>query len=205
MRILLLTMATLLASPGIAHAINCSAPAPNLPLRATALAPVATELEPPRSPLGVRGGVLSRAYDEAQSVDQVLFRLRVEGCQAVAMAIPTPSVIDPNDPAAYKPKTEFDNTPWRFDMSQNGKRMTADEFSAWMKAKGVRVARGAGAPAGVPATAPVPAPGVGPASAPPQSPGVAPGMAPGTLPSIAPAAPVAVPVPEPVPSATPTP
>ena len=39
------------------------------------------------------------------------------------------------DPAAYKPKTEFDNTPWRFDMNQNGKRMTADEFTAWMKAK----------------------------------------------------------------------
>jgi hypothetical protein len=49
-------------------------------------------------------------------------------------------------PAAYKPKTRYDNTPWRFDMNQNGKRMTADEFDAWMKAKGVRVAKGAPAP-----------------------------------------------------------
>ena len=61
------------------------------------------------------------------------------------------------DPAAYQPKTEFDNTPWRFDMNQNGKRMTADEFSAWMKSKGVRVARGAAkpAPAGADPSAPV--------------------------------------------------
>ena len=48
--------------------------------------------------------------------------------------------------AAYKPKTRHDNTPWRFHMEQNGKRMTADEFDAWMKAKGVRVAKGAPMP-----------------------------------------------------------
>ncbi|WP_343226243.1 hypothetical protein [Lysobacter sp. 5GHs7-4] len=48
--------------------------------------------------------------------------------------------------AAYQPKTRYDNTPWRFNMEQNGKRMTADEFDAWMKAKGVRVAKGAPAP-----------------------------------------------------------
>lgn len=52
---------------------------------------------------------------------------------------------------AYVPRTQHDNSPWRFDMSQNGRRMTADEFGAWMKAKGIRVA------AGKPAT-PVPAP-----------------------------------------------
>lgn len=46
------------------------------------------------------------------------------------------------DAAAYKPKTEHDNTPWRFNMEQNGKRMSADEFDAWMKARGVRVATG---------------------------------------------------------------
>ena len=48
--------------------------------------------------------------------------------------------------AAYQPKTRYDNTPWRFNMEQNGKRMTADEFDAWMKVKGVRVAKGAPAP-----------------------------------------------------------
>ncbi len=43
---------------------------------------------------------------------------------------------------AYVPKTKDDNTPWRFDMNQNGKRMTAEEFDAWMKAKGINVATG---------------------------------------------------------------
>jgi hypothetical protein len=63
-------------------------------------------------------------------------------------------VLNPNDPATYKPRTQFDNTPWRFNMSQNGKNMTADEFSAWMKSRGVRVARGsnAQAPVALPAT-----------------------------------------------------
>jgi hypothetical protein len=78
-------------------------------------------------------------------VDQVLLRIRIESCQNVAKATPAPSVINPDDPAAYKPRTQFDNTPWRFNMSQNGKNMTADEFSAWMKSRGVRVARGANA------------------------------------------------------------
>jgi hypothetical protein len=89
-------------------------------------------------------------------------------------------VVSPDDPAAYKPRTEFDNTPWRFNMSQNGKNMTADEFSAWMKSRGVRVARGAApaAPAAVPATD---APGTVPA------PAATPGMPPGTLPESAPA------------------
>ena len=49
--------------------------------------------------------------------------------------------------AEYKPRTEHDNTPWRFNMEQDGKRMSADQFDAWMKSKGVRVAKG-------PATAP---------------------------------------------------
>ena len=61
-----------------------------------------------------------------------------------AKALPAaPSAIpNPDDPAAYKPKTQFDNTPWRFNMNQNGKKMTAEEFDAWMKAKGVRVVKG---------------------------------------------------------------
>ena len=126
---------------------------PSIPVRPTLVPALSPELALPSHQLGAPTGVLSQAFDESQSVDQVLFRLRVEGC-SVANALPAPTpasgVIDP---ATYKPKTEFDNTPWRFNMSQNGKQMTADEFSAWMKARGVRVARG-GAPAAVPATAP---------------------------------------------------
>ncbi|GAB3731815.1 hypothetical protein GCM10028862_12260 [Luteimonas pelagia] len=62
------------------------------------------------------------------------------------MATTTPPGQAVVDPASYQPKTEFDNTPWRFNMEQDGKRMTADEFTAWMEARGVRVARGAARP-----------------------------------------------------------
>ena len=31
----------------------------------------------------------------------------------------------------------------RFDMQQNGRSMTAEEFDVWMKARGIRVAKGA--------------------------------------------------------------
>lgn len=135
--------------------------------------PLAPELGARPVQLGAPSGVLAQAYDEALSVDQVLLRMDIEKCRAVANATVPGAMPSADDPAAYKPKTEFDNTPWRFNMSQNGKRMTADEFSAWMKAKGVRVARGAGAvgPAPAPATAtpdgtPLPAPSTPAAPAP---------------------------------------
>ena len=83
--------------------------------------------------------------------------IRQDGCRAMANARPAGSVVNSGDPAAYKPKTEFDNTPWRFNMTQNGKRMTADEFDAWMKSKGVRVAKGNAASAAPAASEPAPA------------------------------------------------
>lgn len=57
---------------------------------------------------------------------------------AMAGAAPAPA----GTAQGYVPKTKDDNTPWRFDMNQNGRRMTAEEFDAWMKAKGIRVATG---------------------------------------------------------------
>lgn len=133
-----------LAAPGFAAAaVDCG----SLPRggastpRVTVLAPLSAELAAPSYMLGANSGVLGHAYDESQTVDEVLLRRRIEGCRNVAIATPA-SLADPNDPGAYKPKTEFDNTPWRFDMNQGGRRMTADEFDAWMKARGVRVARG---------------------------------------------------------------
>ncbi|KAA2286298.1 hypothetical protein [Arenimonas fontis] len=74
-----------------------------------------------------------------------------------------PAPIGPQAPAgagAYVPKTAHDNTPWRFDMNQNGRRMTAEEFDAWMKAKGIRVATGRPA-----ALSPAPAAGTAAAQA----------------------------------------
>jgi len=57
--------------------------------------------------------------------------------------------------AGYVPRTAHDNSPYRFDMTQNGRRMTAEEFAAWMKARGIRVATGR--PSGGAAAASVPA------------------------------------------------
>jgi len=64
-------------------------------------------------------------------------------------AAPTPPTEADVEPVAgapgaapYVPKTEHDNTPWRFNMQQDGKSMSADEFDAWMKQRGVRVATG---------------------------------------------------------------
>lgn len=138
---------------------NCASGALSPPLSSTQTlqSPVAPELFANTTPLGAPNGVLSHAYDESQSVDRVLLRLRVQACQNVAMAMPAQSIADPNDPAAYKPKTAFDNTPWRFDMTQNGKRMTADEFDAWMKSRGVRVVKGTPAPVAAPPPVAVPA------------------------------------------------
>lgn len=147
------------AVPAALAAPDCMKPIVAQPLSAgqAMLSAVAPELRAHAVPLGTPSGVLAHAYDESQSVDRVLLRMRMQACQNVAMALPAPTIADPNDPAAYKPKTEFDNTPWRFDMNQNGKRMTAVEFDAWMKARGVRVAKGA-APALVPLVQPVTAP-----------------------------------------------
>ena len=178
MRKTVVSLVCLLAVPGLVQAaVDCpGTTVPQAtPLRPTVIAPVSSELAAASYQLGTQVSVLSQAYDESQSADQVLLRLRIEGCQDVAKAIPAPSAINPDDPAAYRPKTEFDNTPWRFDMSQGGKRMTADEFSAWMESRGVRVAKGsapAPAPAGVPAAsadgtvAPAPAPAASAPAAP---------------------------------------
>ena len=115
--------------------------------------PVASELTPTSTQLGGASGVLAQAYDESLSVDRVLTRIRIDGCRAMATsAAPAPTAPGSADPAGYTPATAYDNRPWRFNMTQNGKRMTADEFDAWMKARGVRVVGRKPDPA--PATAP---------------------------------------------------
>lgn len=152
--------ALLLLFPGFAHADviagGCTTAAPVSPGNTLSLSPVASELVPASTDLGATGAVLAHAYDASQSVDQVLLRLRLASCGNIANAMrPGASgSVNPNDPAAYKPQTQWDNTPWRFNMVQDGKRMTADEFDAWMKARGVRVVGRKPDPA--PAAAPTP-------------------------------------------------
>jgi hypothetical protein len=156
LRIALAAALGLALVPTAYAAVDCSASATSvkpLPLPATAIAPVASELYIRNVQLGMPAGVLTSNFEQQQSLDRVLQRLRIDGCQNIAKAMPGAPAIKPNDPAAYKPQTEFDNTPWRFDMSQNGKRMTADEFDAWMKSRGVRVVKPRAAAAAAPAPA----------------------------------------------------
>ena len=139
-----LLVLALLACGGnaVAQTQTCANVPRSMPANTDLLAPVAPELSAINSQLGMPAGVLAQAYGEAVSVDAVITRIRIENCRSVASSIPASSPANPNDPAAYKKRSEFDNGPWRFDMTQGGKRMTADEFDAWMKARGVRVARG---------------------------------------------------------------
>lgn len=155
MRIVIGVLSFAIAAPAWAQApAQCgpsNAAAPESALAASSLAP---EFPAPAYRLGAPSGVLEHAVDEALSADRVLTRLRLEGCMLAEAAPAAAPGTSSTDPAAYKPKTAFDNTPWRFDMNQNGKRMTADEFSAWMKARGVRVARGAAPAAAAPKAEP---------------------------------------------------
>ena len=166
-RALAATMLFTLAGVAHAQSSNCSILAPSaLPVQPTVVPAIAPEFIAPSHQLGAPTGVLAQAFDESQSIENVLFRIKLEGCKPLANALPAVKPADGViDPSTYKPQTQFDNTPWRFDMNQNGKRMTAEEFDAWMKAKGVRVAKGAG---GTPVAAPAPVtPPVTPPTTPP--------------------------------------
>jgi hypothetical protein len=105
---------------------------------ATVLSPVAVEFVAANPQLGSQRGVLSAAFDEQQSLENVLLRLKAEGCRAAAAAH---QPVVHAAAAGYVKKTEFDNTPYRFNMTQNGKRMTADDFDAWLQANGYSAGR----------------------------------------------------------------
>lgn len=75
--------------------------------------------------------LLGTSPAEALSLNAVLLRRQLGAC-------------GPSDGFAdYVPKTEHDNTPWRFN-ADSGRGLSAAEFDAWMKSRGVRVARGRG-------------------------------------------------------------
>ena len=132
--------------PWAQAAVDCSAAVGRQPLLlpATVSAPVAAELYLRNAQLGMPSGGLAEPFTFEQSAERVLQRLHIEGCDSTAAAMVVPSVsalAAAAHPAAYRPQTVHDNTPWRFDMTQGGKQMTAGEFDAWMKARGVRVVR----------------------------------------------------------------
>jgi rare lipoprotein A len=131
-------------------------------IAAAATAPCGTPATPP-VPATVPAPEMYRAppaLAACVNVNDFTARARKPAVQQVAAretAKPAAAAPGPASAPAYKPKTEHDNSPWRFDMSQNGRRMTAEEFDAWMKAKGIRVATGKPGPATATATA-APAP-----------------------------------------------
>ncbi len=138
---------------GAQASTQCQDPALAQPMavQPTVLAPVAAGFAVVNPQLGSQRGVLAPAFDESQSVDNVLWRLRVEGCRSVAAtAVPAAGA------AGYVKKTEFDNTPYRFNMTQNGKRMTADDFDAWLQANGYSAGRRAAPAVAQPEAAPEP-------------------------------------------------
>jgi hypothetical protein len=105
-----------------------------LPVRSSLVPPLADGLA--GHPLGVAAPhvLLGESRDESLALDMVLRRLRLESCVK-------------DEFANYKPRTQFDNTPWRFNM-EKGKKFDAAQFDAWMKSRGVRVAKGAPAASG---------------------------------------------------------
>lgn len=82
--------------------------------------------------------------------------------------------------AGERPPAAQGAQPWRFDMRQDGRTMTADEFDAWMKARQVRVATGKPGTPAAPAAPVAAAPRPATAEA-----------APASVPAITPAAPAA--------------
>ena len=127
-----------------------------LPVRDTALAPPSSELAGAPQHPGFMPSVFTPSSSEALSLERVLLRQRLANC-----------VVD--EFAGYQARTEFDNTPWRFEAGGEGRKFDSDEFDAWMKKRGVRIARGKDQPAepaavAVPATAVEPVPVASPAA-----------------------------------------
>ena len=132
-----------LLMPSLSSAVACrDLPATQpLPVRTSLVAPLAEGLAGRPSVLASPHALLSPSRDESLALDVVLLRLQLESCVK-------------DEYAGYKPKTQFDNTPWRFNM-EKGKKFDAAQFDAWMKSRGVRVAKGN--PAAATATSATPA------------------------------------------------
>ncbi len=146
MRLLGLTLCSLplLWLPQLTQASACNAGAgvQPLPVRSTLVPPLATGLAGRPVAFASQHVLLADSRDESLALDLVLRRLQLESCVK-------------DEFANYKPRTQFDNTPWRF-QAKPGQKFTAAEFDAWMKSRGVRVAKGNAA--GPAATAPAAAP-----------------------------------------------
>jgi hypothetical protein len=78
-----------------------------------------------------RASVLAQAHAQAV-VDEDLLDSPFGACETVAA----------NGDGATRRRSRTAAPSHRFDMTQNGKRMSAADFDKWMKARGIRVATG---------------------------------------------------------------
>jgi hypothetical protein len=106
----------LMILPGAAWADSCVAPA-------GAAAGAELALQPSRLAWAPTG-------QAALSVDAVLAREAFSRCQQQRLSMGS----------GYQKQTEFDNTPYRFNMKP-GQKLSADEFDAWMASRGIRIVR----------------------------------------------------------------
>jgi len=107
------------------------------------LTPLAAGFPVPNQGLSGQRKGLIQGFDETRSVDRVLQLRQWEYCRQAITAALTPPAPDtaPAYANTYIKQTEFDNTPYRFNMTQNGQRMTADDFDDWLQANGYNVGR----------------------------------------------------------------
>ncbi|HHW4682893.1 MAG TPA: hypothetical protein ACQGQI_06930, partial [Xylella sp.] len=118
---------------------SVNTPFNNESVKATPVTPASTAIYHKRITFGTSSEILSQHDNSKYLVDPLLLRLRVNGKQNIAKAVSIENPTKLNNKTDYKQQTIYDNTPWRFNMSQEGKRMTADQFDEWMKARGVHV------------------------------------------------------------------
>lgn len=83
--------------------------------------------------------LMASAFDASPAKSEPSIRLdgTLEAAKAKKKAAKTTAK------AAAAPAAQPTDTSKRFNMTQDGKRMTADDFDAWMKKNGYRVATGA--------------------------------------------------------------
>lgn len=111
------------------------------PVEVRALMPGdATDPQTPMSTLPPGVHIATGKPQPASAMDALLQTLP----DASATAVATTSAASKPAPAAIVtlPASSMSDTNWRFDMRQDGRTMTADEFDAWMASRGARIATG---------------------------------------------------------------
>ena len=84
------------------------------------------------NPMADEAQVLSPNFTRGVTFDQMVAR---EEARRGALA-----------QGGYQKQTEFDNTPYRFNMKP-GEKMSAEQFDAWMESRGIRIVRAKAEPA----------------------------------------------------------